>query len=133
MAIGVRLVGAFMMALGLFGGYSNGHRRNTDGKQPKKGATMGLLSRQAWFSILLLVAVATPLPCMAVVVEDHYTVYVGSKSKVSEVLSGHRPLSLPMIRALHEGLGIPLEILAQDPNPRRNPRQPPIAMRVPGS
>src|SRR4051794_38072882 len=31
--------------------------------------------------------------------------YIGSKSKVSEVLSGKRPLTLSMIRALHAGLG----------------------------
>lgn len=37
--------------------------------------------------------------------------YVGSISKVSEVLSGKRTLSLAMIRRLHEGLGIPLESL----------------------
>lgn len=39
--------------------------------------------------------------------------YIGSVSKVSEVLSRKRPLSLSMIRALHEGLGIPPEILLQ--------------------
>ncbi|MDA3835640.1 MAG: DNA-binding protein, partial [Spirochaetales bacterium] len=33
--------------------------------------------------------------------------YIGSKSRVSEVLSGKRPLSLGMIRNLHAGLGIP--------------------------
>src|SRR2546425_1129897 len=37
--------------------------------------------------------------------------YLGSISKVSEVLSHKRPLSLTMIRRLHEGLGIPTEIL----------------------
>lgn len=37
--------------------------------------------------------------------------YIGSKSKVSEVLAGKRSLSLSMIRRLHEGLEIPLEIL----------------------
>lgn len=37
--------------------------------------------------------------------------YIGCKSKVSEVLSGKRSLSLSMIRNLHEGLGIPLEVL----------------------
>lgn len=37
--------------------------------------------------------------------------YVGSKSKVSEVLSGKRPLTLTVIRALHDGLGIPAETL----------------------
>ena len=33
--------------------------------------------------------------------------YLGSPSKVSEVLSRKRPLSLAMMRRLHEGLGIP--------------------------
>lgn len=36
---------------------------------------------------------------------------IGSISKVSEVLSRKRPLSLAMIRALHKGLGIPADIL----------------------
>lgn len=40
--------------------------------------------------------------------------YIGSASKVSEILSGKRSLSLPMIRALHEGLGIPAEALLQN-------------------
>ncbi|PKL78137.1 MAG: transcriptional regulator [Candidatus Melainabacteria bacterium HGW-Melainabacteria-1] len=39
--------------------------------------------------------------------------FIGSKSKVSEVLSRKRPLSLAMIRGLHEGLGIPAEVLIQ--------------------
>lgn len=37
--------------------------------------------------------------------------YIGSKSKVSEVLSEKRPLSLRMIRALHENLEIPYDVL----------------------
>lgn len=37
--------------------------------------------------------------------------YIGSLSKVSEVLNGKRALSKEMIRALHEGLGIPAEVL----------------------
>ncbi len=37
--------------------------------------------------------------------------YIGSKSKVSEVLNGKRRLSLSMIHALHQGLGIPAEVL----------------------
>jgi len=41
--------------------------------------------------------------------------YIGSQSKVSEVLNGKRPLSLSMIRALHGGLGIPAEVLLQEP------------------
>lgn len=40
--------------------------------------------------------------------------YLQSKSKVSEVLSGKRPLSLRMIRALHSGLNIPAEVLVQE-------------------
>lgn len=37
--------------------------------------------------------------------------YLGSLSKVSEVLSGKRRLSLPMMRRLHEELGIPAAVL----------------------
>jgi HTH-type transcriptional regulator/antitoxin HigA len=37
--------------------------------------------------------------------------YIGSRARVSEVLSRRRPLSLQMIRRLHDGLGIPAEIL----------------------
>jgi len=37
--------------------------------------------------------------------------YIGSKSKVSEVLNHKRSLSLNMIRKLYSGLGIPAEIL----------------------
>src|SRR5712692_8603151 len=39
---------------------------------------------------------------------------LGSRSRVSEVLSGKRPLSLSMIRALHKGLGIPAKALLQE-------------------
>lgn len=48
--------------------------------------------------------------------------YIGSRSKVSEVLSGKRPLSVNMIRALHDGLGIPAEVLISTPaTPQSNP------------
>ena len=40
--------------------------------------------------------------------------FIGSRSKVSEVLNGKRPLSLPMIRRLHQGLDIPLNVLVQE-------------------
>ena len=40
--------------------------------------------------------------------------YIGSISKVSEVLSRKRPLSLPMIRRLNRGLGIPADVLIED-------------------
>ena len=44
---------------------------------------------------------------------------IGSKSKVSEVLSGKRPLSIAMIRRLHRDLGIPAEVLIQEARSRR--------------
>ena len=43
--------------------------------------------------------------------------YIGSRSKVSEVLAGKRSLTLSMIRALHSGLGIPASVLIQEQNP----------------
>jgi HTH-type transcriptional regulator/antitoxin HigA len=46
--------------------------------------------------------------------------YIGSRGKVSEVLSGKQPLTLPMIRALHKHLGIPAEVLVGDPAPSNN-------------
>lgn len=39
--------------------------------------------------------------------------FIGSKSKVSEILSGKRTLSLNMIRQLARGLNIPVEVLIQ--------------------
>ena len=44
--------------------------------------------------------------------------YIGSKSRVSEILSGKRSLTLPMIRALNTGLGIPLNVLVDEPEPK---------------
>lgn len=40
--------------------------------------------------------------------------YLGSRSKVSEVLSGKRPLNLSMARSLHSGLGIPAKVLLKN-------------------
>jgi HTH-type transcriptional regulator / antitoxin HigA len=42
--------------------------------------------------------------------------YIGSRSKVSEVLARKRPLTLSMTRALHSGLGIPGNVLLQPSN-----------------
>ena len=39
--------------------------------------------------------------------------FIGSRAKVSEVLSGKRPLTMRMARALHEHLGIPADVLLQ--------------------
>jgi HTH-type transcriptional regulator / antitoxin HigA len=47
---------------------------------------------------------------------------VGSRARVSEVLSGKRPLTLAMIRRLHDALSIPADILIADvasSSPRR--------------
>jgi HTH-type transcriptional regulator / antitoxin HigA len=40
--------------------------------------------------------------------------FVGGRNRVYEVLSRKRPLTLKMIRRLHEGLGIPAESLIKD-------------------
>ena len=40
--------------------------------------------------------------------------YLQSKSKISEVMNRKRPLSLAMIRALHDGLKIPAAVLVQE-------------------
>jgi len=40
--------------------------------------------------------------------------YLGSRSRVSEVLARKRPLTLSMMRALHSGLGIPARALLQE-------------------
>lgn len=40
---------------------------------------------------------------------------IGRRNRVYEILSGKRPLTLPMIRRLHEGLGIPAEALIKPP------------------
>jgi len=37
--------------------------------------------------------------------------YIGSRARVAEVLNHRRTLTLPMIRKLHDGLGIPADIL----------------------
>jgi HTH-type transcriptional regulator/antitoxin HigA len=39
--------------------------------------------------------------------------YIGSRARVAEILNRKRALSLEMIRRLHKGLGIPVEILIQ--------------------
>lgn len=41
--------------------------------------------------------------------------FLGSRAKVSEVLSGKRQLTMKMARALHEHFGIPADVLLQQP------------------
>ncbi|HLB58595.1 MAG TPA: hypothetical protein VJL87_00735 [Bdellovibrionota bacterium] len=57
--------------------------------------------------------------------------FFGSISRVSEVLSGKRTLSLSMIRKLHKGLGIPLESLVRRrPVYRKKARKRTLAPRL---
>ncbi|MDY0245211.1 MAG: DNA-binding protein [Sphaerochaeta sp.] len=46
---------------------------------------------------------------------------IGSQSKVSEILNRNRPLSLSMMRRLHEELNIPAAILLQDTQQQQIP------------
>ncbi len=58
--------------------------------------------------------------------------YLGSKERVSEILSGKRSLSLAMIRRLHAGLGIPADLLiGKKDNPRRAAHPPTARPAVP--
>lgn len=41
--------------------------------------------------------------------------YIGTRGRVWEILSGKRPLTLEMVRALEAGLGIPAKVLIQKP------------------
>ena len=41
--------------------------------------------------------------------------YIGTKSKVSEVLNGKRPLTLAMMRSLNQNMGISAEVLLREP------------------
>ena len=41
--------------------------------------------------------------------------FIGSRAKISEILSGKRPLTLQMARSLHSNLGIPADVLLQQP------------------
>lgn len=47
--------------------------------------------------------------------------FIGTRGRVSEVLSKKRALSLPMIRRLHSGLGLPASVLVR-PYRLRKPR-----------
>jgi HTH-type transcriptional regulator / antitoxin HigA len=49
--------------------------------------------------------------------------YIGSRSKVSEILSRKRPLTLSMIRSLEAGLGIPAKVLLKEVDEFRNPEE----------
>jgi len=46
--------------------------------------------------------------------------YIGSRSRVSEILSGKRKLTVEMMRALEAGLGIPAKVLLGEPSQDEN-------------
>ena len=43
--------------------------------------------------------------------------FIGSRARVAEILNHRRSLTLPMIRRLHVGLGIPAEVLIHNAGP----------------
>jgi HTH-type transcriptional regulator/antitoxin HigA len=47
--------------------------------------------------------------------------YIGSRSRVSEILSGKRQLTLEMVRSLEVGLGIPAKVLIRKPDLDEDP------------
>lgn len=58
--------------------------------------------------------------------------YIGSSSKVSEVLSGKRSLTLTMMKSLHKELGIPAEVFLTEAD-KRSPLPHVDAARLPWS
>jgi HTH-type transcriptional regulator/antitoxin HigA len=52
--------------------------------------------------------------------------HIGSRARVSEVLTRKRALTLTMIRKLHQNLGIPAEILIGEPRPLRKVASVPV-------
>jgi HTH-type transcriptional regulator/antitoxin HigA len=67
----------------------------------------------------------------------HLEPMIGSRARVSEVLTGKRTLTLPMIRRLNAGLGIPVDLLvgissSSRRTSGRSRKKPPVAVRRPG-
>lgn len=56
--------------------------------------------------------------------------YIGSRARVSEILSGKRSLSIDMIRSLHDGLGIPYASLIARPKSNELRVPPPALARL---
>lgn len=42
-----------------------------------------------------------------------YEPFIGSRARVAEILNRRRALTIGMIRRLHQGLGLPAEVLIQ--------------------
>jgi HTH-type transcriptional regulator / antitoxin HigA len=56
--------------------------------------------------------------------------FLGSKERVSEILNRKRNLSLEMIRRLHEGLDIPVDLLIGKSKPQAPSKPPIVSTRV---
>lgn len=88
-----------------------------------EGARLELLAKLVEDYELSKYVFAKPDPVDAIVfrMEQHglqqkdIAGYLGGKNRASEILGRKRPLTLKMIRELHDGLGIPLELLVQEP------------------
>ncbi len=94
------------------------------------GAAAGSVERDEFDVLVTLVeayedehfAIDLPTPIQAIefrmeqagLAQSDIVKYIGSRAKVSEVLSGKRPLTLKMIRALNQHLGIPADVLIGD-------------------
>lgn len=63
----------------------------------------------------------------------HLEPMIGTRARISEVLTGKRSLTLPMIRRLHAGLHIPVDLLVGTTAasyPRRKKKSPAAALRT---
>lgn len=75
---------------------------------------------QAYEAARWPVAAATPIELIRYAMEQHglspadMAPILGTRSRVSEILSGRRPLTLAMIRRLHERLGLPADLLISE-------------------
>ncbi len=86
-----------------------------------EGEELDLLSLLVWSYEQEHYPIGSPTPLEAIeffmdqnnLTKADMTQYLGSPSKVSEVLNGKRALSKTMIRKLVEGLGIPADILLE--------------------
>jgi HTH-type transcriptional regulator/antitoxin HigA len=54
---------------------------------------------------------------------------IGSRARVSEVMTGRRPLTLAMIRRVREKLGISADLLIGHPERKRSKRRPPAKFK----
>lgn len=54
--------------------------------------------------------------------------YLGSRARVAEVLNRRRGLTIEMIRRLHQGLGLPAEVLIRPYPLHRKAAEPPLGL-----